>query len=369
MSQKLGVLDLFSGAGGFSNGFEQAGFEIVSAVEYDEKIAKTYSYNHPNTILYNKDIREISIKEIQDNFKLKKANIDVIVGGPPCQGFSMSGRRIRKKGKFLEDERNFLFLEFHKFVKILKPKFFIIENVPGILNYNDTAIKEEIYSLFSDDYAIDCKVLNAADYGVPQLRKRAFFIGSQNKQHKDKLFPTPTHTPEKYITLWEAISNLPQIKNGEGEEKIPANNLTPQTKYQKTLSAKKSDFVYNHTSSKHKNETLKKLEQIKIGQRQADLPKNLQTKSVHSGSYGRMHVNKPAFTLTTRINTPSVGRIVHPYLNRTITPREAARIQSFPDDFRFIGNITTVGMQIGNAVPPILAKSLAEHLKKLTSDF
>jgi len=362
-TKPLGVLDLFAGAGGFSTGFKKENCIIAAAVEFDGEIAKTYKKNHPETVLHNVDIRDLATEIVINNFKDKGITCDIIIGGPPCQGFSMSGNRIRKsfEGKF--DERNELFMEFFRFVKDLKPSYFIIENVEGILNYNNGEVRDEIYRLFEGiDYRLDSKVLLTADYGVPQLRKRAFFFGTNKKVNPSSLIPIPSHDSSNYVSTWDAISDLPSIESGEGKALLVKENHAEYTDYQLKLGAQSQNVIHNHKASSHSEETIDKLKLINNGKKQSDLPVHMQTKSVHSGSWGRMEKDKPAFTLTTRINTPSVGRIVHPENNRTITPREAARIQSFPDDFIFIGGITTIGKQIGNAVSPLLAEQLAKQI-------
>lgn len=371
----IGALDLFAGAGGFSIGMKNAGFNIIAAVEFNPKIAETYKYNHKNTILIVDDIinvsaskedpiNNISSNNIQDIFCKKNTSCDIIFGGPPCQGFSMSGYRIRNNIPFLEDKRNFLFKEFIRMVKFLKPKVFVIENVPGILNYDNGSVKNEIFQTFNNlGYDIEAKVLCAADYGVPQLRNRAFFIGNRIGIKSNDLFPEITHTKENYISVYDAIDDIPPINAGEGLEEVRYYKDSDLTEYQYKLRGN-NKLLYNHLSPKHKKETIKIISMIKQGQTMKDLPEHMKTKSVHSGAYGRMEGSKPAYTLTTRLNTPSVGRITHPTQHRTITPREAARIQSFPDNFRFIGDITSIGMQIGNAVPPILAEKIGLNIIK-----
>lgn len=373
--QMIGALDLFAGAGGFSIGMENAGFNVIAAVEFNPKIAETYKFNHKNTTLIVDDItnvsaskedpiNEISSNNIQDIFNKKNINCDIIFGGPPCQGFSMSGYRIRNNIPFLEDKRNLLFKEFIRMVKFLNPKVFVIENVPGILNYDNGSVKNEIFQTFNNlGYDIEAKVLCAADYGVPQLRNRAFFIGNRIGIKSNDLFPEITHTKENYISVSDAINDIPPINAGEGFEEVKYYRNNDLTEYQYKLRGN-NKLLYNHSSPKHKKETIKILSMIKQGQTMKDLPEHMKTKSVHSGAYGRMEESKPAYTLTTRLNTPSVGRITHPTQHRTITPREAARIQSFPDRFRFIGDITSIGMQIGNAVPPILAEKIGLNIIK-----
>lgn len=360
-SVKLHALDLFAGAGGMSEGFKQAGIDVVAAVEYDSQIAETYKYNHKGTNMLVADIKNVSCESIKGIFESSGKTCNIIFGGPPCQGFSMAGKRIRKSFRFLEDQRNYLFKEYIRMVECMKPSVFVIENVPGILNYNNGSVKEEINETFQKlGYKISSKVLCAADYGVPQLRHRAVFIGNNLGIDPEKMFPIPTNANDNYISVYEAISDLPALNSGEGTEEMQY-TVPPQSEYQKEL-RKDSNVIFNHISSTHSPETLFLLSMIKQGQTMKDLPEMYHTKSVHSGAYGRMDSSKPAYTLTTRINTPSVGRITHPIQNRTITPREAARIQSFPDTYRFVGDITSIGKQIGNAVPPLLAKRIASQI-------
>ena len=313
------------------------------------------------------DIKQVSSDTVLELFKAKKVSCDIIFGGPPCQGFSMAGNRIRTKHSFLEDSRNYLFKEYIRMVQSLKPIVFVIKNVPGILNYNEGAVKNEIYDTFEKmGYKISSRVLCAADYGVPQMRNRAIFIGNRIGIDPEMFFPDKTNSEGNYVTIRDAISDLPEVLAGQGQVQTPYKSNVSLTPYQSLLVSKKG-FVYNHESSHHKPETLEILKMIKQGQTMKDLPEKYHTKSVHSGAYGRMEYDKPAYTLTTRLNTPSVGRITHPVQDRTITPREAARIQSFPDDFRFLGDITSIGMQIGNAVPPILAQKIAEKILQVLS--
>ncbi|QEN06446.1 DNA cytosine methyltransferase (plasmid) [Thiospirochaeta perfilievii] len=339
-----------------------AGFNIIAAVEYNPQIAKTYMHNHPETKMFVDDIRNITTDEIEKIFMSQKVQCDIIFGGPPCQGFSMAGKRIRAKKSFLKDERNYLFKEYIRMVEKLRPKIFIIENVPGILNYNNGEVKQEIFETFRDlGYVLDAQLLCAADYGVPQLRKRAIFIGNRIGINPKILFPMKTNSLNNYVTVRDAISDLPPLDSGTGQVQTNYIKNFILTSYQQRM-VSKSGIVFNHLSSKHKPETLKLLSMIKQGETMKDLPEKLRTKSVHSGAYGRMVYDEPAYTLTTRLNTPSVGRITHPVQDRTITPREAARIQSFPDDYLFIGDITSIGMQIGNAVPPLLAEKIGRNI-------
>lgn len=381
-NKEINALDLFAGAGGFSLGMEQAGINVVAAVEFDTKIAKTYVENHPTTVMFNADIRDIPAnkndfltgnyrhnKTIESVFESKGKKIDVIFGGPPCQGFSMAGRRIRRDKSFFEDERNLLFLEFLRMVQILRPKVFIIENVPGILNYQNGRVKNEVETRFSElGYDVKSHVLSAEKFGVPQKRKRAIFIGNNLNIDSNLLFPTETHTKDNHVTVWDAISDLPSLQSGEGSE-LMTYITGPNNAYQNIMRNTENNLFYNHVASVHKEKTLQLLQMIKPGETMKDLPEKMHTKSVHSGAYGRLEENQPSYTLTTRINTPSVGRITHPRDNRTITPREAARLQSFPDNYHFLGDITTVGMQIGNSVPPLLGKAIGQSISEKVFTF
>jgi DNA (cytosine-5)-methyltransferase 1 len=354
------IIDLFSGCGGMSSGFIKAGFFPVSAVEIDSEICLTYQKNHPSTVMFNKDISEINSSDLM----VSRDFIDVIVGGPPCQGFSMAGKRIRNKGEFLDDQRNYLFKEFYRIVKDLLPSVFIMENVPGILSMNNGSVKETILELFHEiGYSTSVKVLLAADYGVPQLRRRAFFIGTNLKINPSLFFPEPTHGFEgnPYISVEDAIFDLPFINHGEGVE-VSNYDKPPKSKYQ-MLMRKKTSKLFNHVAPKHSKNVINLLEMIKEGQRMADLPEKFRTKSIHSGAYGRLDRNKTSTTITTRFDTPPVGRVTHPILNRALTAREAARIQSFSDDFIFYGTKTSIGKQIGNAVPPMVSFAIAKKIK------
>lgn len=355
MSNKK-VIDLFSGAGGFSNGFEQAGFNIVAAVEYDKQIAETYSYNHSNTTVYANDI-----KQVVEQANFSQYGADIVIGGPPCQGFSMAGARIRKNN-FLDDPRNYLFKYYMKVVQQVQPKLFIFENVKGILTMEKGEIFNQIITLFSDKnnfngnkYYLKSIVVKAKDYGIPQQRERVFIIGSLNKEvdidfyiNKTKLIVLNKY-PHFFdcVTVWDAISNLQQ-ENENGD----IINLKPQNQYQEYLSNAQGK-TFNHIKPNHNEIAIRRMKQISAGENWTKLKDNI--KSVHSGAYGRLDKNGIAPTITTRFDTPSGGRFIHPIEDRTLSPREGARLQSFPDNFKFLGNKTSVYKQIGNAVPPKLA--------------
>ena len=305
--KKPKVIDLFAGVGGLSYGFIQAGFDVVLANEIDETIAMSYSKNHPQTKMINKDITKLDIEEI---FKEYKDKIDVIVGGPPCQGFSQKGKR-----KTIHDERNFLFRYYFKVVDYIKPKYFLIENVPNILTAENGLFKNEIINLFeSIGYSVNCDVLKASDYGVPQDRRRAIIIGRKGKNKPE--LPKATNDS---VTIYDAIGDLEFLDSGEGQEEQKY-LMSPKTKYQKIM-RKNSKILHNHVATKHSKEAIKKLKMIPPGKGKEVLPKSMLTKSIYSGTWSRMLYDGQSVTITTRFDTPSSGRFTHPILNRCITVR------------------------------------------------
>lgn len=358
------VIDLFAGCGGFSCGFEKAGYDIISAVEFDKNIAKSYEINHPATKMIADDI-----KNVDNNNIFKKNDATVIIGGPPCQGFSMAGARIRKG--FIDDPRNYLFKHYFNVVKIVRPKIFIIENVKGILTMKGGQIFNEIKKIFEDPnnfegkpYKIQYKVMKAKEYGIPQNRERTIMIGSLIEFELEKeIIKTREYIKniDKHffddVTVWQAISNLPEPTE---DGKINIERI--ENEYQRFLSSKYKK-TYNHVVTKHSTVAIKRMEKIGINENFTVLDEKINT--VHSGSYGRLDPNSIAPTITTRFDTPSGGRFIHPYRDRTITPREAARIQSFPDDFEFVGTKSCICKQIGNAVPPKLSYFLGTMIRRI----
>ncbi len=344
----MNVVDLFSGVGGMSEGFRMAGFDIKFAIEFDKGIAAAYKKNHPGTEVIAEDICDVDAKALY----LKHPQIDVVVGGPPCQGFSQKGKRLN-----LDDPRNYLFQQFVRFVDELKPKYFVLENVPNIVTTSNGFFKNQIVDAFNRlGYEVTYGVLCAADFGIPQDRYRAVFIG-QKEQLEVSLPPITGNR----TTIKEAIYDLPFIASGEGEEKSQYTK-EPTSDYQR-LMRKGSMTLYNHVATKHNDLALKRLAMIPKGAGKEVLPPEERTRSIYSGTWSRMIEDDISVTITTRYDTPSSGRFTHPILDRCITTREAARIQSFPDTFRFYGSKTSQMKQVGNAVPPLLAKAIAEQIK------
>lgn len=343
------LIDLFAGVGGLSLGFEMAGFNAILANEYDCSIANAYVKNRPHVKMIVNDITKLPIQETFSEYERK---VDLVIGGPPCQGFSQKGQR-----RSVNDPRNFLFQYYYKVVSLVKPKYFVMENVPTLLTSENGYFKREIENLFGNiGYKITADVLNASDFGVPQNRKRAVIIGRLGEYALQ--MPKPNF--EK-TSIWDAISDLSYLESGEGTE-IQEYKFEPQSKYQKLL-RNGSSRLYNHVATKHSDLAIERLKLIPPNKGKEVLPPEHLTKSIYSGTWSRMNKNDISVTITTRFDTPSSGRFTHPYLNRAITVREAARIQSFPDTFIFYGTKTSQMKQVGNAVPPLLAKAIAQVIK------
>lgn len=341
--------DLFSGVGGLSQGFISAGFDVAFAIEFDKEIADAYAKNHPGTEMINEDICSVNVEELKE----RHPHIDLIMGGPPCQGFSQKGKRLN-----LNDPRNFLFQQFVRFVDAYRPKYFVLENVPNIITTSNGYFKNQIIESFSKlGYVVNCGVLSASEFGIPQDRHRAVFIGVNGSEGIN--LPSPSH---KKVTVQEAIYDLPFIGSGEGEE-VSRYDKKACSEYQKLLRGE-SKVLNNHVATKHSALALERLSLIPKGAGREVLPAEHRTKSVYSGTWCRLLEDGIAPTITTRFDTPSSGRFTHPILNRCLTVREAARIQSFPDSFRFFGNKTSQMKQVGNAVPPLLAYAIAQQIIK-----
>ena len=359
------VVDIFAGCGGLSLGFLRAGYDIVKAVELDSEAADTYMKNHPKV-----DVIIDDIKNVDESGVFCEGDAEVIIGGPPCQGFSLSGARIRRG--FIDDPRNYLFKHYFNVVKAIKPQVFIMENVKGLASTQGGRILNDIQKMFQDPdlldgrpYSLYCIIIKAVDFGIPQKRERMIIIGTTLEnididqmwsQTYEKLArDLPTYFDS--VTVVDAIGNLPSA-TVDGI----INNPKPQTEYQKYL-ASKAAWIENHTQSNHSSVAVNRIRKIENGQNYTVLDEKIN--SVHSGSYGRLHWNEQASTITTRFDTPAGGRFTHPVENRTLTPREAARIQSFPDDFVFSGGRRSISRQIGNAVPPKISYFLARLVNEI----
>ena len=347
---QFNILDLFSGAGGFSLGLDKnRNMKTTVAVDFDKYATETFEKNFKDAYVITGDLTNEEVKkEIIKVSKERKVNM--IVGGPPCQGFSLKGKNLG-----FDDPRNFLFLEYFELVKAIKPEVFVIENVKNLLNSENGYFKNQIIEKFSSlGYIINYGVLNAKNFGVPESRERAIIIGSLTRS-----IDLPTGS-SKLVTVRDAISDLAYLESGEGVFETDYKNES-ESQYQKKLRGKK---LYNHTATNHSKVALEKLAMIPPEGDKSSLPKELHGKQKFATTWSRLQWDTYSPTIDTRFDTPSNGRNSHPFLNRSITPREAARIQSFDDDFIFYGPKSSVCKQIGNAVPPLLGKAIGEAVLK-----
>ena len=347
------ILDLFAGSGGFSKGFDLVpGFKSVVATDFNLPALETYSENFPDSKVIYGDITDSDIKKNIEEAALQ-ADVNMIIGGPPCQGFSNKGKKLG-----LKDPRNFLFLEYLDMVNRLQPAVFVIENVKALVSASKgffiKEIRKEITKL---GYHMNMSVLTASDYGVPQNRQRTIIVAY--KQNIEPILPIPQNI--KKITVKDAISDLAYLNSGEGSFKQKYKHAS-QSEYQ-TLMRKNSKYLYNHQTTNHSELALYKLSLIPAEKGKEYLPDNLKGKQLFKTTWGRLKWDSQSPTIDTRFDTPSNGTNSHPFLDRAITPREAARLQSFPDDFVFLGKKTFVTKQIGNAVPPLLAMQIAKSIK------
>lgn len=335
------IIDLFCGIGGLSLGFEQAGFDVVAAIDMWEDAVKTYNHNRKGKVA-----RVMTVEDFNDTLLpelVATQKISGIIGGPPCQGFSTVGKRD------IEDPRNKMYLEFYRAVKITRPDFFVIENVKGMLTLNKGAFVKDLLERFGSDglgYSISYKLLNAADYGVPQNRYRVFYVGIKNKAFK---FPAPL---AYQLTAKDAISDLLHSDNKHyGSE--------PQNDYQRLLRGEQKHPL-NQDYTAHTEQTVRIISMIPDGGNIKSLPPEFWEVRKYNKAFERMSSNRPSNTIDT-----GHRNYFHYAEPRIPTLRESARIQSFPDSFEVLGTRGSQYKQVGNAVPPILAKVIADEIKNM----
>jgi len=362
MAKKLKVIDLFCGVGGLSYGFaHDDNFEIVAANEILPNMAKAYSLNHPAAKVYVEDIKDFGAEKIEKDLNIKASEIDIIVGGPPCQAYSTVGKRL------IDDPRGKLFQEYYRVLKEFNPKLFLFENVKGLLSMQGGELLKTIISLFeSSGYKVQYKLLNAADFGAPQIRERVIIIGSKLKN--DFQYPSQTHysteeAPDLFrnglkphLTLEEAISDLPFIKSGSERFEYASK---PQNEFQKKMRMNAPKKLMDHNAPNNNAKLVKMMELLPDGGTPEDLPKKLRPTSGFKNTYCRLWWNRPSTTITRNLSTPSSSRCIHPKAPRPLTTREGARIQCFPDSYQFFGSRSDRNLQIGNAVPTFLSNAVA----------
>lgn len=362
------VIDLFSGAGGLSAGLEMAGFDVVAANDIFEAAGETFSLTHPNAMFIPGPIEELSIGRLMAVTGLAKGELSVLVGGPPCQAYSVYNHQ-----RGMHDQRATLFREYLRVVAGLQPEWIVMENVAGIFSIGGgeavRAIKSELFKL---GYVVEEKLLRAEEYGVPQERRRVVFIG--NRLGLPISHPVPSHGPglKRVNTVWDAISDLPELKNGEGVENSQYMDA-PKSELQRLLRGNLTR-VQNHSAPKLGPVNVERLKFIPPGGSWRDIPIELlpagmkrAKRSDHTKRYGRLKWEGLACTILTKCDI-HWGAYIHPSQDRAISAREAARLQTFPDSFEFAGSKTEQYVQVGNAVPPLLGKAIGEHLSKLIAE-
>lgn len=373
------MLDLFCGTGALSYGLETASRRLrtVGGIDADQAAARTAALNHPSAKIRCERIESLPPEEMLALSGV--GSIDVMVGGPPCQGFS-SLRPSRGTG--LDDPRNSLYKEFVKYVRRLRPRVFLLENVVGMLTAGDGRLVAEMLAAFQRaGYEVDWRVLNAANFGIPQKRERFFLLGVRKSLGARVFpeFPVPTHwfagkvigtrLKDRYIvnqksglppvTVWDAVSDLPSLKSGESSTSY--REVTP-TSYQSARRRGKNSVLTLHEAASH---SAKMLEVIRhAGASIHALPKGL-VSSGYSSCYSRLASDEPSTTITVKFTSPASSKCIHPTDDRAITPREAARLQSFDDSFLFAGSKTDIASQIGNAVPPLFGEAFAPIIEQL----
>ena len=363
MDHKPTAIDLFCGAGGLSEGFREAGFRVFAGNDFDKFAGETFSATHRDAVFLSGPIENINAKDfLKTSGGLKRGELDCLIGGPPCQAFSVYNHQ-----RGMHDKRSGLFREYLRIVEGLSPKWVVMENVTGITSVgNGRAVREIILGLQRLGYAVEKKILRAEEYGVPQERRRIFFLA--NRVGLPFLWPEPTHGPglSPFVTVWEAIGDLPPLSNGEEPGPLPY-PYSPKSAYQKLMRGNNT-LVYSHAAPCLAPINLKRMKHIPKGGSWRDMPLELLPEGMkrarrcdHTKRYGRMHPDGLSCTILTKCDL-HWGAFIHPEQDRIITVREAARLQSFPDWFQFAGSRTDQYIQVGNAVPPLLGKQIAESI-------
>ena len=386
------AIDLFAGAGGLSTGLEMAGFDVIFANEVSEVFSSSLKKNHPNTEVLTDDIRSLEPKKIMRSLGINKGELELLAGGPPCQGFSVNAPE-----RSSSDERNHLFQDFLRFVEEFQPKTVLIENVPGIVSFEkgDT-VKAILTALERLDYKASVRILYAPHYGVPQMRWRTIFLATRLNMEPLFLFPKPeyslkgranftsklgnnsllledyffTESVDSFVTVHDAIRDLPPIPNKGGQDDI---SFVPpfQSQFTKKLRRSDENQLFNHVCAGLGKANLERLPFIPQGGSWRDIPHDLlptgmkrARRTDHTQRYGRLSWDGIGSTILTKCD-PHWGRFIHPEQDRVISVREAARIQSFPDQCRFMGSLSEQYMQVGNAVPPLFAFALGNRIKEM----
>ena len=361
------ALDLFCGCGGIAAGLRSAGFQVLAGVDVEPRYMATFERNFPEAMPMRIDLSSVTPKFLMEKIGVSPGELDLIAGGPPCQGFS---KNVPRRHRFMDDPNNLLIRTYLDFCVALKPKMVLMENVAEMKNGFSSRFSEEVLArLEQAGYAVTHVTLNAAEFGIPQRRRRAFFLASSNGQAPRP--PSPTHGRsvrqgdmfyrKPFVTVWNAIGDLPSLHHGDGED--PSSYACgPFCEYQRKIRADSSQ-VHNHVARHLAPTQYARLASLLPGQGNKDLPEGLKTKGGYSGAYGRLTKDMVAPTITRWVFHPGSGRWGHPVDIRTLTIREAARIQGFADSYEFVGSFVQQAGQLGNAVPPLLIEKVATAMR------
>ncbi|MCG3776674.1 MAG: Modification methylase BspRI [Nitrospira sp.] len=383
---RIGLVDLFSGAGGLSAGFRDQGFDVVASVESVATCSRTHALNFPGCHAFNTDIRALDPGDILETVR-RKGPFDalVVAGGPPCQSFSTIGRpkirslKVTGLSNFESDHRDYLFLDFFRVVELLQPSVFLMENVPSLRTTRSGQLYRECLRLVGElGYAVSPAVLNAAQYGVPQTRRRLFLVGTKGASFA---FPSPTHTGDTEdatsygrgfdsclptVTVGEAISDLPEIFDGIRAGQLPYSKALAENRFQEVVRSP-SGTVGNNICRVSNDRAKRVFPHLMPGAKYMDLPPEIRRilpfrEDIFFDRLKRLHPDRPSWTVIAHIGMDGY-MYIHPWENRTLSVREAARLQSFSDDFQFTGNMREQYVEVGNAVPPLLASALARAVR------
>lgn len=359
------AIDLFCGCGGISEGLREAGFEIVAGADNNPKYSITYTKNFPSTSFVGDSVAAIAPEEFCRLVGVEANGVDLLAGGPPCQGFSKNVPRSQRE---IDSKNNLLVNTFLSYCEAIRPKAILMENVAEMRNGFGEVYTQGIFTrLGAAGYTVSESVVNAADYGVPQRRRRAFFVGLLGDV-EPFVFPRPQFAGasdmfnESYRTIKDAISDLPRLKDGEGAVEMNY-GCDPRNQYQAQM-RNGTETLHNHLTRKLAEKQFKRLSLLKPGQGIKDLPDDLRPKGGYSGAYGRLTWDMVAPTITRWVFHTGSGRWGHPEDIRILTTRETARIQSFPDSFKFFGSFNDMAGQLGNAVPPLVAKTIGAAIRE-----
>ncbi len=351
--KRYNVIDLFAGVGGLSFGFSKLPeFNIIAANEIEKDISIAYSLNHPEVRMLNCDIASLTEEVLSE--ALNGQPVDIVVGGPPCQSYSTVGKRQM-------DDRANLFLQYKRVLQILQPKAFVFENVVGILSMDKGRLFVRVQEEFEElGYSLKYQVLNAVNYGVPQQRERVILVGFKGNNPFE--YPVPTHGEGliPYVPLKDAFADLPSLKSGESATEYVCDANNDFLRFVR----KDGVALTEHAAPKNGEHLVRLMQALGDGQSKDDLPVELRPKSGYPNTYAKLWWDRPSTTVTRNFACPSSSRCIHPRDSRAMTIREGARLQSFPDDYKFYGGDGMKRLEIGNAVPPLLSKVIAEQMLK-----